>query len=453
MFKTERRLDMPNIKISQLPSASQLVDNDIVQVIQSGTNKKMTMTQIKEYVGSSVGQDRFSEVTPVVENGVQRLKLTFDKPLTLQGDAVFNSQPFFRNGIAIRDKKITGVASPTEDTDAANKEYVDGTVATKQDKFANIVEGQGYVILSSTKGQMTVSANDDLTLQSGQYAISVNETDGIRVLTSGVGQAPIHNVADPTNDSDAATKKYVDDHSGGESLDVQINGESIVQDGVANIPYPAYSVAGVIKIRNSLGLGVGNDGAAYVEYSTNSDISNRSSNFKPITPRNLDYAVKAAMCDGVGAAWTDAEKYAARSRTGAKSNEKVLLGQFTATEVVSSHMFSGIPENNGFIVYIEVPAAESNGGVNFSGTFGNWYFSNLFTTSSLGKCLFVYENNCGVPMVYGYSAPNNGGASVDPWCIYGTPINDFKNASLVEVKARNNTGFPIGSKMTLWYIR
>lgn len=45
------------------------------------------------------------------------------------------------------------------------------------------------------------------------------------------------------------------------------------------------------------------------------NINSRSTR-QPITPENLDYAVKAAMCDGKGAAWTANEQKAARDRMG-----------------------------------------------------------------------------------------------------------------------------------------
>lgn len=41
-------------------------------------------------------------------------------------------------------------------------------------------------------------------------------------------------------------------------------------------------------------------------------------------PSNLDYAVKAAMCDGKGAAWTDAEQAAARKRMGFGDNLELI---------------------------------------------------------------------------------------------------------------------------------
>lgn len=45
-------------------------------------------------------------------------------------------------------------------------------------------------------------------------------------------------------------------------------------------------------------------------------IDSRTNHFCPITPAQVDYAVKAAMCDGNGAAWTAAEQAAAKKRMG-----------------------------------------------------------------------------------------------------------------------------------------
>lgn len=68
--------------------------------------------------------------------------------------------------------------------------------------------------------------------------------------------------AGPANDMDAATKKYVDDAVDGVDVpveDVQIDGTSIVNDGVAEIPI-AGTEFGVVKVR---GLGVVIDNGSY----------------------------------------------------------------------------------------------------------------------------------------------------------------------------------------------
>lgn len=105
---------------------------------------------------------------------------------------------------------------------------------------------------------------------------------------------------------------------GGSELDVRINGESIVQDGVAEIP---------VAKNQRLGL---------TQPSSSYRISNRAPNDLShiyaahyISNSNLDAAVKAAMCDGKGAAWTADEQAAARERMGAYQKDYRLIADVT----------------------------------------------------------------------------------------------------------------------------
>ena len=101
--------------------------------------------------------------------------------------------------------------------------------------------------------------------------------------------------------------------------DVQVNGTTVVADGVANIPASKNGKYGVIRTLVAYGVDVGADGQLVLIKAENSVIDSRASNYRAIVPQNLDYAVKAAMCDGKGAAWTDVEQTAARTRMGAVS--------------------------------------------------------------------------------------------------------------------------------------
>ena len=67
----------------------------------------------------------------------------------------------------------------------------------------------------------------------------------------------------------------------------------------------------------------------------------RSSVHKPITPSNLDYAFKRAMCDGKGAEWTTEEKASARERIGM---EWRYIGKVETQEDVAS-MSMDLDEN------------------------------------------------------------------------------------------------------------
>lgn len=100
-------------------------------------------------------------------------------------------------------------------------------------------------------------------------------------------------------------------------LDVRVDGESIVQDGVAIIPFAdGFGKAGIVRLANSLGVKWSNEngGGLSIDYATIDDISRRVPSNRPIISHYIDYAVKAAMCDGKGEAWTTEEQAAARAR-------------------------------------------------------------------------------------------------------------------------------------------
>ena len=99
---------------------------------------------------------------------------------------------------------------------------------------------------------------------------------------------------------------------GGGISDVQVDGISVVNEGVANIPIASRNKAGAVKLA---GQGVTiNNGSLFTEAATDRMINSRNYYYQPIVPAYLDYAVKAAMCDGKGAAWTEADQTAARER-------------------------------------------------------------------------------------------------------------------------------------------
>ena len=105
--------------------------------------------------------------------------------------------------------------------------------------------------------------------------------------------------------------------------DVRVNGITVVADGIATIPASKNGKYGVIRTLVAYGVDVGADGQLVLIKAENSVIDSRASNYRAIVPQNLDYAVKAAMCDGKGAAWTADEQAAARTRMGAVSSTDV----------------------------------------------------------------------------------------------------------------------------------
>ena len=117
------------------------------------------------------------------------------------------------------------------------------------------------------------------------------------------------------NEDGVPELEWVDEPSGGSSLDIQINGQSIVVDGVAEIP--AHKSR---QTRNNFGtvvMGVDGDISAYRN-------STGEIGYRYLPLNSIDAAVKCAMCDGKGAAWTAEEQAAARDRIGIDEYEDVL---------------------------------------------------------------------------------------------------------------------------------
>lgn len=98
--------------------------------------------------------------------------------------------------------------------------------------------------------------------------------------------------------------------------DVQINGTSIETDGIANIPKGSNAILGVFRTNAGGGIEVGGSGDLRVKSANKDTIAKRNTSYQPIAPSMLDIAVKYAMCDGKGEAWTDAERLAALLRMG-----------------------------------------------------------------------------------------------------------------------------------------
>lgn len=119
---------------------------------------------------------------------------------------------------------------------------------------------------------------------------------------------------------------------GASDLDVQINGESIVQNGIAEIPITQknkqYGLFCILNNYNLLGFSNDNN-LPIIKIATERNISNRD-NINSlgvggvIDSCNFDKTVKAAMCDGKGTAWTAEEQAAARERMGIYDWEDIL---------------------------------------------------------------------------------------------------------------------------------
>ncbi len=99
---------------------------------------------------------------------------------------------------------LNGLITPTEDTSAATKKYVDDTVPTKVSQLEN---DEKYIKNTGTDidADRTVTKIGDDSL----YLIELSAYQ-IHLNASSSGYVSISNLQDPTSDRDAANKQYVD---------------------------------------------------------------------------------------------------------------------------------------------------------------------------------------------------------------------------------------------------
>lgn len=100
------------------------------------------------------------------------------------------------------------------------------------------------------------------------------------------------------------------------ATDVRLNGKSVTADGVADIPRASTTQEGVTKYDPHGGLSATERGWGITPASNTQINSRNASHFAIVADSHIDYAVKAAMCDGKGAAWTPSEQAAAKKRMG-----------------------------------------------------------------------------------------------------------------------------------------
>ena len=196
--------------------------------------------------------------------------------------------------------------------------------------------------------------------------------------------------------------------SGGSNLDVRINGESIVQNGTAEIPLCTKTKeAGLISIdtyTSNGGLHRANNetGLIRIASATNNQIDERRNKFCPIVPETIDYAVKAAMCDGKGAMWTADEQTAARERMGAWTGDWQIIMDETLAELTQEVSFEVPDDIKEMICYFKSGAAPkdaqvylrtSNNGSSIAESFASFGGSLSNNTISIGYQKIQFLNS------------------------------------------------------------
>lgn len=182
----------------------------------------------------TIPSDNVTSASIVLDGGISvkhtqnATSITSGGGLTVRGGASFGKNVFVGGILNVNDNKIVHVAYPTDGTDAVNKDYVDsvasrvsGNFTTGQVIIANSVGDsiRGYDFFTTDTTSLTLSIPFQITDTTNADGTSAALTisGGLVVQQDTFVYGPIdlsgHNItslAEPTNDSDAVTKYYVD---------------------------------------------------------------------------------------------------------------------------------------------------------------------------------------------------------------------------------------------------
>ena len=127
------------------------------------------------------------------------------------------------------------------------------------------------------------------------------------VLIVGNGDATSSNALTLHNSGRLSVKDYIyvnanADGTGGTRVphDIQINGTSIVDNGVANIPKAAIGTLGVVSWDGDYGISANANGRIYVNKATDTQIKAGAAQYRPITPYNQHEAVFYGLAKAAG---------------------------------------------------------------------------------------------------------------------------------------------------------
>ena len=240
--------------------------------------------------------------------------------------------------------------------------------------------------------------------------------------------------------------------------DVQVAGSSVLEDGVANVPVASGSTFGAVKVYDWGGTWIDPNKRLCVLQSSPHHISNRQSR-TVIVPENLDTAVKAAMCDGKGAAWTSAEQKAARERMGVDKAYE-LIEEITLTEKVTQLIRNAEPNGTPYhfkkmYVNIIIPQAEENG-VIFS------MFNNILIGLAM-NCITPKWPEGGIAQIYanvvdgfldGYGVGAANVSTSSSLIRYATQVNEPSGIAAIDsMKIQATVDMPVNTNIKIYGVR
>ena len=190
--------------------------------------------------------ERFYIYKEVEAGGGESYTKTIEVHTTENGDGIEVGQ--WATVSSFEPITLTGIATPDNDNDAANKAYVDSTISDLSEVYKPL---QTAVTDPTASGNATafidtISQNANGVITATKKNVNFGDyvkKDGTVAMTGALdmGSHKVISVTDPTSDQDAATKKYVDTAISGVSGGMFFKG-TIGTNGTAGTTLPTTNV-------------------------------------------------------------------------------------------------------------------------------------------------------------------------------------------------------------------
>ena len=198
-------------------------------------------------------------------------------------------------------------------------DYVQKTDYATADNAGIIKIGLNSGLVVSVDGSIVVSGSVDSTIKSGANARNpitpkYQHTSTFYGLAKAAGdttQSQSNNaVGTYTDEAKAAIRTMIgapalEDIPDAPVQDVQVNGVSILQDGVANVPIGSQNTPGVFSINANNGITKDSNGKLVIQPCNGSDLKTGTNNRNPVTPLTAHTATFYGLAKAAGADMKD----------------------------------------------------------------------------------------------------------------------------------------------------
>ena len=173
--------------------------------------------------------------------------------------------------------------------------------------------------------------------------------------------------------------------------DVQINGSSIVTDGVANIPMANDTHLGAVTVNGAYGIGrFGTNGALYINYPTSAYIKSGTNNYRPIVPALQHESTFYGLAKASGDSTQSASSNPVGTYTEeAKASIQSMLGVPSEDDVVTDIQINGTSIIDNGVANIPYAAYSTAGVVKVDSDWGIGMYDPAWSGGDYGNFLYI----------------------------------------------------------------